>query len=466
MNRRYFLFGALATGVSVIASKQTRYSVFQSPLPLNAPNVLMLSIDDLGANYKELRAITPNLDYLTGFTNAQCPGPICGPSRTALLLGQNPSTTGIYYNGIDFRFFYPDTITLPQYFRQNGYYTAGSGKVFHPSGQPLHDIGYSWDNYPVFTLNFKPHPPSNVNGYNRNSPWYWRWDWQIRLESKDNQIWSDTLNANVIIDLIKNQTDEPWFFALGNVSCHIPWYAPQEFFDLYSNVDLPLTIPDDLEDCGLVGQNWAHSIGMLHQWIVDNPGKWQEALKGYLACISFMDWQIGRVLDTLYSSRFANNTIVVLWSDHGQHFGQKEHWGKNTLWGESANVPLYISDMSTINQPIGLVDLYPTLCDLVGLPIPNNLDGQSLKLLTNGQQQSTHGLCTYGPGNHSVRSGNWKYISYEDGSSEVYRLSDDPSEWYNQVDREDIKNWLERYLPKEDAKPVQRYDAFMPLAMK
>jgi len=237
-------------------------------------------------------------------------------------------------------------------------------------------------------------------------------------------------------------------------------YAPKKWFDLYpmDSVELPAVDEKDLEDISNYAMDLTEgSVAPRHKWMVENK-QWKHAVRSYLACVSFVDDCIGKVLRSLYSSEYADNTIVVLWGDHGWHLGEKLRWAKRSLWEESTRAPLIISapgiegDVRT-TRPAGMIDIYPTLLELCNFRASDDLEGTSLVPLLKDPdiQWERPVITTFGPGNHSVRSERWRYIRYADGSEELYDHRDDPCEWHNLAgDRRysDIiaehKKWLPR----------------------
>jgi arylsulfatase A-like enzyme len=257
--------------------------------------------------------------------------------------------------------------------------------------------------------------------------------------------------------------DRPFFLAAGTFRPHLPWYAPTEYFDLYpeAEVRLPPIREDDLDDVPPAGQRLATARKNDFQ-LIRHSGKWHQAVAAYLASISFADAMVGRLLDALDAAGQSERTIIVLWSDHGWHLGEKGHWHKMTLWEEATRVPLVIvapgvtSTATRCDRPVSLVDLYPTLVELCGLEPRPGLDGLSLvPLLKNPQaRRDRPAVITYRRGNHAVRSQRWRYIRYADGSEELYDHQEDPNEWTNLADRPElggVKELLARWLPEAEA---------------
>ncbi len=259
--------------------------------------------------------------------------------------------------------------------------------------------------------------------------------------------------------------EKPFFLAIGLWHPHIPMFAPNNYFDLYpeSKVRLPETRENDLADIPPVGQQMAAFRRDEHERIV-REGKWREAVRAYLACISFADTMIGRVLSSLDASPHRRNTIVVFWSDNGWHLGEKQHWHKSTLWQRSTHVPLIFAGPGVRQtgrdrgQPVTLLDLYPTLVEMCGLPRKSDLEGTSLApVLRDASAKRNPAVITYLPGNHAVRTERWRYIRYRDGGEELYDCVNDPNEFTNiagESRHADLKRELAKWMPKSSVPPV------------
>ncbi len=431
----------------------------------NRPNILFIGVDDLndwiGDYGGHPDAITPNLDLMlkrgVKFNNAQCAAPICNPSRTALFTGFRPSTTGVYGNSQPFRFNEKskDAVTIPQYFQQNGYYTCGSGKMYHGAFPDP----FGWDEYFPGLLK---HVPSQRNPKNKpvcGIEGLGNVDWGP-VDLKDEEM-RDYKTVNYCINKLNEKHDKPFFIACGIKLPHLAWYAPKKYFDMYDpkKITMPLLKDDDLDDVPEAGQK------MIHRELferIQRSGKWNEGVAAYLACITFVDTQIGRLLSALDKSGYADNTIIVFWGDHGWHLGEKMHWKKNTLWAEAARSPLFISvpgltqENAVCNRPVNLLDLYPTLLDLCGLPEKEELEGVSIVDLLQNQEAEWNrpSLCTRKRGNHALLDERWRYIHYADGTEELYDHENDPNEWTNLAADPfytEIINRFKKWLPKTNA---------------
>ena len=496
MNRRRFLQCAAGACLAPLGA-----ALQATP---KRPNVLFLSVDDMNDYVGYLDGYggpspTPNIDRLAsrgvGFTNAHCAAPVCNPSRTAVMTGLRPSTSGIYNNGQWWRPHLADVTTLPECFRAQGYESVGGGKVFHHTlgnnppglwdayfpqvaddhwhydypvpGQHVQKPGLHWpDGFPLNGLDAVAQgkrPPGN----------YREFDWGP-MDKPDGAM-GDGQTVQWALDYLAQPHDKPFFLAAGIYRPHLPWYAPQDHFAPFAldDIALPELKADDLDDVPPIGKKFAQAHHADFQ-LVRDADQYQRALQAYLASIHFADALVGRLLDGLDKSPHARNTIVVLWSDHGWHHGQKGAWHKSTLWERATRVPCVIwapglaGNGTVCNQPVSLVDLYPTLVDLCGLKPPGTLDGTSLRpvLEEPGQTWERPALVTCGRGNHAIRSTRWRYIRYHDGTDELYDHDADPNEWTNLAGVEEhapIKAELARWLPQVDApdapaKKAYRFD--------
>lgn len=428
------------------------------------PNVLFLAVDDMKdwvnclGGY-EGTVHTPNIDRLADrgilFTNAHCPSPKCAPSRAAILTGLMPSTTGLYDNGHWWLPNLPGVATIPAHFRANGYQAVGAGKIFHhtagnhPPNQ-WHDfqrITFRNDgwmrgvklNYPWSEVVPPPEefPFGGVRGLGHENDWG-----DIGIPETE---YDDTLSADYAVAFLEQENDQPFFLACGLFRPHLPWYVPQKYFDLYplDEVVLPEVPENDLDDIPSAGKAFAKARRSDLDKI-QASGKWKEAVRAYLASISYADAQLGRVIDALDRSDAASNTIVLLWSDHGWHLGEKNHWHKTTLWEEATRVPLIIAapgfGPAKCAAPVSLVDLFPTLNELCDLPPIESHDGQSLVPLLKDPKakRKQPAIIQFKPGNVAVRTERFRYIRYRDGGEELYDLDQDPHEWENRASNPDF----------------------------
>ena len=426
-----------------------------------APNVLFLSVDDMNDWVGCLghpQARTPHLDRLAErgvlFTNAHCVVPVCNPSRVATLTGLRPEKTGVHENNHRMRSKLQDLVTLPQYFRSQGYHVLGGGKIFHDVPPHCHDPE-SWDDY--FWWN--EHGPKGGRGGGG-----WRSPYSIPPdpEPKDrptrkitsltkrnfdwgsvdlpDSAWPDRQAADWAAEFLAQPQDKPFFLAVGIFRPHVPWFNPPRFADQYplADIALPPVKADDTDDLGPWARKRALDRNSKHDKVLEF-GEWRSAVQAYLASISHADANLGRVLDALDASPHRDKTLIVLWSDHGYHLGEKGHWHKRTLWERATRVPLIIAGPgitpARCEQPVSLLDLYPTLLELCQLPT-RQLDGRSLTpLLRSPQTAWPHPAVTSYLGNHAVRDQRWRYIHYTDGSEELYDHQSDPNEWTNLASR-------------------------------
>jgi arylsulfatase A-like enzyme len=466
--------------------------------PQAPPNVLFIAVDDLNDWVGHLGGRagvqTPNLDRLAGqgvaFTRAYAPAVSCTPSRQSVLTGLRPSTTGIY-GLVHFHWrevpMLRDVVTLPQLFRQHGYYAAGGGKVFHALswidrtyGRNQNDTA-SWDDYYPSVDRPMPEevrpsaaarnqggaevwtPAASGTGERRVPPWYFDW---APLDQPDSAM-ADHKVVDWAVSQLNRSHNRPFFLAVGLYRPHIPWFAPRSYFERYplGGVTLPAAPPGDLDDLPPSGRRMGAERRGWHEWVVAE-GLWPAAVQAYLASVTFTDAQVGRLLDALAASRYADNTIIVLWSDHGFHLGEKRTWEKFTLWEESTRVPFIIVAPGVsqrggrANEPVNLIDLYPTLAELAGLEPPGDLEGQSLVPLLRDPDRETGRavVSTASYNNHTVRSKRWRYIRYEDGSEELYDHDADPDEHRNLAADERyraVMDQLAAQLPELNVAPAR-----------
>lgn len=432
-----------------------------STFSTECPNVLMIVIDDLndwiGCMDGHPNAKTPNIDRLAVkgvvFDNAHCAAPLCGPSRAAVMSGLRPSNTGIYGHIHDEDM--PDSaagasVFLSNWFENNGYRTMGRGKIFHgsaPQGAFQELVGRE---KPAFG----PRPETHFHWQQPRT----NTDWGVFPDRDD--MMPDFQTAEWAAKRLKAEYNEPFFMAVGFVRPHVPWFVPQKWFDLHplDSIERPPYLPGDQDDVPAIARRIMEMPQMpTADWAIEN-GQWERIIQGYLACISFVDDCVGTVLDALEKSGHAENTVILLWSDHGYHIGEKNRFCKHSLWEEATRVPLIITAPGMKGErhsprPVSLMDIYPTLLDLCSLP-PNPMnEGVSLvPLLKNPMQTWNHpAITTYGENNHSVRTESFRYIRYEDGSEELYDLKQDSNEWNNLASNPEydiVKNTLMKHLPE------------------
>ena len=443
------------------------------------PNMLFIAIDDLndwvGCLDGHSQARTPNIDRLakrgTLFVNAHCQGPICGPSRASLLSGYYPHVTGIYQQPAgkamekDKTFFHGQMVS--HYFADHGYRTLAVGKITH--GYPAK---LAFDSYGGKFAGSGPKPSGGrrFNYHLPNVPWTGtQTDWGAFPDREEEM--SDHKSADWAVERLAEESKQPFFLAVGFVRPHVPFYVPQKWFDLFplGDVQLPPVRNDDLLDVPEISRR-IHELpkypGLAFLQKNDNE-QFRKCVQAYLACVAFVDHQVGRVLDALDTGPHAADTVVVLFSDHGYHLGEKDRVSKHSLWEESARVPLVVAPAKSqgeqfgkagqlCSKPVGLIDLYPTMLQMCGLPAKKSNQGDSLvPLLKNPSANwrfST--LTTYARGNHTLRSERYRYLRFEDGSEELYDHAEDPNEWTNLATRLKYAKLLKQFrkeLPAKEA---------------
>jgi arylsulfatase A-like enzyme len=450
----------------------------QAVLAENKPNVLFISVDDLndwtGCLGGHPQAKTPNLDRLAAsgvlFTNAHCPAPACNPSRGSILTGISPHASGLYDNRQSMRERMPDAELLPKHLSNHGYWSAGSGKLLH-----YFIDSESWDEYypPKETEDPFPrtfYPKQRPVSLPRGGPWqYVETDWAA-LDVSDEAFGGDWLVSKWISEQLLRQHEDPFFLACGIYRPHEPWFVPKKYFDPFPLDELQLPpgyLENDLADVPSAGKKLGPNRYFEH---IQKQGQWRLAIQGYLASIHFADAMLGRVLDALESGPNRDNTIVILWSDHGWHLGEKQHWQKYTGWRVCTRVPLIIrvppraSGLPSgtepgfqCNAPVNLLSLYPTVTELAGIPSKETNSGPSLvPLLRNPNADWPHVSVTYlgRPGNYAVSGKRFRYIAYDNGDHELYDIESDRHEWNNlasNAEYADTIDDLKRRVPTEVA---------------
>lgn len=431
------------------------------------PNILFIAIDDMndwtGFLGGHAQAVTPNMDRLAergvNFTNAHCVAPACSPSRNALLFGVEPFHSGLYpfYHLEEI----PDRVlapykSLPQFLKEHGYGTYGAGKIHHGSrGRPS-----EWTDY------HKPNPKQLV--YDAKTGYQQGKSRKMAFCPTTNPLEDhpDHQVASYGVEVLSRKHDRPFFLAVGIVKPHLPFVCPQRFFDLYPDpIEPPEIKADDLADVPWAARAMAKASDDFN---FRRDDAWEKIRRAYLACNSWADYNIGRVLDALAASPYADNTIVVLWFDHGYHQGEKRSFRKFSLWEEATRVPFIMWDTRRADAPKGrvceeavsLINIYPTLVDMAELHLPDYVDGVSLtpQLADPTAAIDQPAITTWGRGNYSARSEDWRYTRYFDGTEELYFHKDDANEWTNLAGRPEyaaIKADLARYLPKTDAPLVR-----------
>lgn len=434
------------------------------------PNVLFIAIDDLRdwvGYLGDNQTRTPNLDRLAArglsFTRSYCAAPVCNPSRTALMSGLRPGATGVYENNADWRTSpAAKVVHLTRHLRDNGYYAAGAGKIYHGGYPPPAEY---WDDYGKEGAG-EEDTPKGKKGQPGAGSWGYG-NFQIGPLTGGDEGMPDYHTVSYCLRQLRKKHDKPFLLACGLHKPHLPWQVPQKYFDMFplDKVKLPPVKEDDLADIPPAGVRMATRSGD-HKKITE-AGKWKEVVRAYLAAIAFSDAMVGRLLDEFDKSPYRDNTIVVLWSDHGWHLGEKEHWRKFALWEEATRSPLLFvvpgmtKPGSVCHRTIDFMSLYPTLCDLCGLETPKHVQGKSIKHLLadpNGKWDEA-AVTTYLFQNHTVRTERWRYIRYADGSEELYDHNADPHEWTNLAKETrfaEVKKDLSKWLPTQNAPDLGR----------
>jgi arylsulfatase A-like enzyme len=430
--------------------------------PPAKPNVLFIAVDDLnhwvGHLGRNPQTKTPNIDRLAKmgvtFTRAYCAGPVCNPSRAALMSGLRPGSSGVYDNGQDWKPVIPKEQTLTTQFLNAGYNVYGTGKIYHANA---HRPG-EWTDYFVGDKEkTTPHPDAKNDGVGG-----------IRFQPlTDDSKLQDEGIVDYGIAKLGAKHDKPFFLAVGLHKPHMPWNVPKKYYDLFplDKIELPPSTKDDLKDVPPPGVKMAKPGGD-HAAIVKS-GRWKEAVQGYLAAIAYCDAQIGRLLDAYDKSPNKQNTIIVFWGDHGWHLGEKEHWRKFALWEESTRMPFIwvvpgVTKAGGVSgRTVDLMSVYPTLCGLCGIDRPKHVEGENITplLLDPKAKWDKPGITTYHLNNHAVRTERWRYIRYANGDEELYDHDADDYEWVNLARDEKhaaVKQDLIKLLPATNKPELPR----------
>ncbi|WP_430934869.1 sulfatase [Saccharicrinis sp. 156] len=467
-------YAIVLLGIFILSACGTKSKQQASNAELQKPNVLFIAVDDLntwlGCMSGYSNSKTPNMDRIASkgvlFNNAHCQAPLCGPSRASIMSGLRPSTTGIYGmipDGKIRREDKPETkdiVFLSEYFRNNGYHTMGIGKLFHihaPDGVfdesggrvkgfgPLPEKRFVWDG----------RGNSDRKKYGRTST-----DWGAFPEV--DSLMPDHESANWAIARIYREYDKPFFLGVGFLRPHVPLYVPQKWFDMHplEGIQVAPYKSDDLDDVPPVALK-INDLPMMPstEWAKET-GEWKKIIQAYLACVSFVDYEVGRVLDALEKSGKADNTVIVLWSDHGYRLGEKGTFAKHALWEPATKAPLMFAAPNlpkgkVIDTPAEMLSIYPTLIELCGLPAYDRNEGRSLvsAMMNRGEDDKAFAVCTFGMNNHGVKANGFRYIQYEDGGQELYDHKTDPNEWENLASNPDYKNKIEemkQFLPTKN----------------
>ena len=459
------------------AGIQSQGSAAEPGTPTRPPNVLFIAVDDLRPAlgcYGDKHAITPNLDKLasrgTVFQRAYCQQALCSPSRLSLLTGKRPDTTRVWDLSTHFRKALPDAVTLPQFFKQQGYQTQAIGKVLHGNGKPAFDPP-SWTHEPLLATNRDPSLryalAKNLQGSG------------LKRDSTESAAVPDStyIDGQVCDAALERLEDfkkhgKPFFLAVGFRKPHLPFCAPTRYWELHDRGRIPPPIPDAKPENApeLATRSWRELEGYVD--IPENgkltEQKIQQLRHGYYACVSYIDAQIGRILERLAELELSDRTMIVVWGDHGFHLGEHQLWTKANNYELSTRVPLIVTlpvqgkvsvdkhPPSTTNQLVELVDLFPTLAEACGFKPPGDLEGTSfLPLLQNPEQEwksaafsqhprSTKSSRHKGHGNimgYAIRTRRYRYIEWrvwnngEVVARELYDYKTDASETENCIDK-------------------------------
>jgi arylsulfatase A-like enzyme len=427
MKKSYLLFSLVAFQILALAAK-------------SKPNVLLVSIDDLndwvGCMGGHPQAKTPNIDRVakmgTLFNNAHCQSPVCNPSRASMMTGRYPHTSGVYFLSPDLEEapVLKNLKTMPEVFADHGYKTMAAGKIYHRGDKRF------FEEY-LPTGGFGPRPKKKISQPHGHP----LWDWGIFPD--DDNVMPDMKCAKWAVEQLKKKHDKPFFMGVGFYRPHVPMFATKKWFDMHpkDKIKLPAVHGDDLKDLSQYAidlTNLEH-VSPTHKWVTE-AGQWEHAVQSYLASVTFADHCLGLVLDALEKSEYADNTIIALFSDHGFHLGEKERWAKRSLWEDGTRVPVVVAApghkaAQKTNRPAELLDIFPTLLELAGLPKDETQEGQSLvPLMKNPKREWKHpAITSFGLGNYSIRSTHFRFIQYFDGSQELYDLRNDPHEWNNLI---------------------------------
>ena len=459
------------------------------------PNVIMIAVDDMndwiGSHKTTPSAITPNMDKLAkrgvNFKNAHTAGVFCAPSRAAIFSGQYASTTGCYKSAFYFKN-RPELKPLQFTFQESGYKTMGGGKLFHhPAGlvdvrgwdefflrkKSQYENAWSLDNWSEEVPFPNPFPNSIYNKGRKVTGGLFL-EWGAVPNDKEEEL-ADSMRMNWAVSKVKEKHEQPFFLAVGLYAPHFPNYCPQKYFDMYDpdKIKLPPIKDDDLDDLPEKIKRQKQNRKALHHARLEKLDAVDDAIHGYLACMSYADALIGRLLDALEASPYKDNTVVVLWSDHGYHHGEKGDWGKHTLWERTTNVPFIwagpgIKKAAESNTTVSLIDMYPTFVELCRLKAPSQkLEGQSIATtLANPATAKDRDvyLPYIGPNSYAVMNRQWRYIRYDDGGEELYQVQDDPNEWSNLLhkgtseEHQQVIKKLKRSVPKTFAEPEYLYN--------
>jgi uncharacterized sulfatase len=421
-----------------------------------AKNVLFMMIEDLRDSvlgcYDSPVVRTPNIDRLARksvlFKKAYCQFPVCNPSRSSILTGLRPDTIGILDNVKALFHENPDVVTLPAVFKDSGYYTARVGKVFHGTGE--HDDPKAWAERFDFDDNEIAKKGTGRNMTNGSVEWC-RW---LAAEGHDSDH-SDGKNTLKAVELLSRKRDQNFFIAVGFHKPHDPFIAPKQYFDMYPPDEIvPPTVPGNIEeDTGVrIGSGWKRNFDEFSE------SDKKEFLRAYYACTTFVDAQIGHVLDAMDGLNLWKDTVVIVMADHGYNLGEHNWWNKNVLYDHSCRVPLMVyapgetAEGKTCHSIVESLDVFPTITDICGLTSPKNLEGVSFRPLIcdPAQERKTGAYTQVQRGRiqgHSVRTKRWRYTEWDEGRAgkELYDHNNDPDEYYNLVNKAGLEGVIRQH---------------------
>jgi arylsulfatase A-like enzyme len=420
------------------------------------PNVLFIAVDDLnhcvGHLGRNPQTKTPNIDRLArmgvAFRHAYCAVPACEPARGALLGGRRPWSTGLYYNGDKWKTILPEGEGLTMQFLKAGYRVSGAGKIYHGDQY----FPSEWSEY----MDSRGLSATGA-GVDKNEGFHT----PLKHDLKDEDL-MDWHTVNYTIERLGRPAAQPFFLACGLHKPHLPFAVPRKYYDLFplETIQLPPYLKDDLADLPPAGVQMARAEKDHAQFLRD--GNWKNAIQSYLAAIAYTDMNVGRLLDAFDRSPNRDNTIIVFWGDHGWSLGEKSHWRKFALWEEPTRAPFIVvapgvtKPGGVSERPVDFMSIYPTLCELAGLPVPQHVEGTSIAALLRNPQAAWDrpAITTHGFKNHTVRTEQWRYIRYADGGEELYDETQDEYEWTNLAAKPEyapVKAELARWLPTTDA---------------
>jgi arylsulfatase A-like enzyme len=395
----------------------------------------------------------------------------------------SPATSGVYYNRNNFRSvdgWFSKVIDLPRHFKNNGYLTTNFGKIFHHGNQTEDNRESFTDNY-FYPFKYDEDEWLYKNAIDttrltQGSVWSYGPlpdDYDLEDTTKMQQ---DTKNANRAINLLQKEIEKPFFISLGLWKPHLPWYVPKRYYDMYPVEDIAIPegyLNDDLDNLPEIAK-WISTHRGFHEDIVER-GLWKKTLQANYASITYADEQLGKVINALENSKYADNTIIVVMGDNGFHTGEKNSWSKFKLWDMATRVPLLISLPENIQNvgksvdlPVSLLDIYPTLIELCHLPNPEShaLEGESLVPILKDVKthRKTPVISTYGKDNHAIISDSYYYISYRNGEKELYNMDNDIYQWDNLAIKPSYAHIIDsvsNFLPKINTKEINKKDTVL-----